>query len=1348
MSRVNVCKLCSSIVAESSYTFLHGEMDGERGGDNVNFKPVGGVNFKPVGGVNCKPVGGVNFKPVGGVKQQPVAKSKKGLRNRCSIDSGAHSSDGEYDSLPELQESGADESSDNSDSSDSEELEMALPLQPFAISERIRELRAPIELSHFNSREAVQSRFDAVNSLARCDRGDLADFAAWHARLSHYGSRICDACTQAKQSPLCRPFQKINAMLRTCGDHDNESNYEASDDGSDEETKVYKSFAVKRPFRQRGKFSSIDVSDRRENEKGPSIPPLERGDAAWRKGVLSSAEFYGLSRALITSTAISWEDGIVLPMSESKQAHLADSKEEKSRAKAIEKKIKDADQLDAWEQKQLLKNGGDFIYLADKQLMERENENQGKRRRFFMSDFSASIARSWAENFGQDDDDFAPLDFARLYRLIVEVLEQDQVLELGTLADKLFQTKFKPGMNVITYHTEITKIAKEMVTLEPDAIIPECIMLARLLAMTYNDPLLKEKTLELGKKPGVTRAEIIKEFQAIQARDSKHRLASTVQRQVEEGGRSKAFAATEVPSESGKPQAECYSWRDTGECKFGDDCHFSHSKKASHKRRKKANKVEERPQRLCFTCGSPKHEAKDCPKSKDGANKCKTCGGGHPTAKCDAGLKAGKTPKKRKLGTKKKANLSVSVCPESSSEEELESVALACWVVEVDEQSTQEVAQAFFTKVDRPTKVRTMIDSGSNTPLTYSLPDLTSDVRKTNAMLHVAVVSGTAGGTPVRQKGTMDLSLKGYPCPHKGTLQDAAIAEKITPVRGMCKNGLTTIFTGDEMIVLPTSAFKRPPTKNILVVNKAEPDGLWYIDWDVDAKPSSNVAKSSGDAQKPNCAKGKPAPLSSQSTPLSSQSTPSSSQSTPSSSQSEVSALVKYATVEEYCTAIAMNVRQYCDTAGPLSSLARCYRGDLTDFALWHARLGHYGPRIVQKCKPSIKCPPNFDCDACAQAKIHSGSFPSVQEESRENWSPGERLDSDYKGGFVETAGGRFGRFLYIDRATGYVFFKPVRDQTEQLAELQDVVAESKSLTANDLRLFKCDGAMCYMNNEVTTYLKEIKARRRVSPPYASQGNALPESINRVGDEASTAQMIHAGHVPSNLWAESQGSFFYVRNHAFLVEEEHEGKMRQTSRFNQMVKQFRQVDHDKFHTWGVTIYAYIPKKVRKGTGAQKRKCHVAMFVGYSRDGEMYRILIMASRVIIEVAIQFCIVHEGKFPYLQCPRTTHELSLPPHYMVPEDADDEQQGVAELMDPLVDLDYNAWHPDRLNEDGSREFVGELLKKPTPLGQRPPLIDNEEGRPSRGYVPSERALLNVPDKSLAAKAPRATRPPVHPN
>jgi hypothetical protein len=1121
------------------------------------------------------------------------------------------------------------------------------------------------------------------------------------------------------------------------------------------------------------------TNDRSDRERGPRIRKLRDGEAAWMTDMNSSADFHVGARALITSIAVPWDEGVTLPV---EGQTLRSDKDLTAANKALEKAIADADELTEWEKSKLAKHGGDYIYVNDKQKMHQENAAQIKMRRWFMADTRDSLAGSWAEGLLEDEDDFAPLDFARLWRHIVEVIEQDRLLELGTMCRKLFSLTYRNGDNVASYASSVNKIAKEMKELHTDAVIPDVILLSVMLSMTYGDPLLQKLTLELGKKPGVTRQEIIKEFQSLQSRDGKHRLTVTEHQKIRDNSRSKAFATRaedgRIPFED-LDKSLCFQWQSKGECSRGDDCKWPHGKASKKQKLNPSTKDQKRPK--CDLCHTPGHLAKDC----------------------RTGTKAGKTPTKRKY--KQPAKTPTRTPTRANSAKRTRNCAYATWITEEDEpQSTVAFKASVAASCPPPTKVRTMIDSGSQVPLTFEASDLTSDVRPANAQLFgVLNPNGGTSGMKIDTKGTMDLSVGGFRIPHTGTLQHSGIAEKISSVSQLNKNGLSCIFHKGDLIMIEADklSFQGPE----LLRQGADPeDGLWYAEWDVVPKSQGATANATKVHDEPNLLPGirprkgvtfapSPTPTSlaseypiefpsdedtdsaddaevhvaevaessagdSMNTKLDAKANPfqpatvfpvSNNQLRPPMMQltrsanefpSRNSKLSEFpcprnSKLSEFPEANSHQKSKKVDTSIPpnrpvatvvthkattnlaleakvataledylardaalfkeifkgqqtitqgFAALARCYRGDLGDYTLWHARLGHRGPRSVKGVKPNLKVPPSSDCDACAQAKIHAGSFPKNDQSEYESWLPGERVDADYKSGFVETPGGCTGRFIYVDRATSYIWAPAVRNQLTQTDELEEVVVDSKSMSGRDLRMFKCDGAGCFMDGETTLYLKGIKAKRKVSAPYCSQQNQTPEVWNKSLDEGSTAQMIHAGNAPSNMWAESQACWVFVHNRAFLVEEQHEGKPRRTSRYNLMTNRHRPFREETLHAWGCRIYAYIPKKIRKGKGAQKRKCHLAIFVGYSLDGEMFRCQIIGSRVVVEVAIQYCIVHEHVFPWVTVPRTTHEISLPPHFFTYEnEEDDDWRAMGHLMDPEVDVDFRSFNPDSVSE-----------------------------------------------------------------
>ena len=88
----------------------------------------------------------------------------------------------------------------------------------------------------------------------------------------------------------------------------------------------------------------------------------------------------------------------------------------------------------------------------------------------------------------EDNPEWAPLDFTKLFKYVIEVIEQDNMLELGAVATQLFSMQHNAGDHLIPYYARMLKLVREMKELNPLAIITDILLLSRVLHMTYNDP--------------------------------------------------------------------------------------------------------------------------------------------------------------------------------------------------------------------------------------------------------------------------------------------------------------------------------------------------------------------------------------------------------------------------------------------------------------------------------------------------------------------------------------------------------------------------------------------------------------------------------------------------------------------------------------------------------------------------------------------------------------------------------------------------------------------------------------------------------------------------------------------
>ena len=421
-----------------------------------------------------------------------------------------------------------------------------------------------------------------------------------------------------------------------------------------------------------------------------------------------------------------------------------------------------------------------------------------------------------------------------------------------------------------------------------------------------------------------------------------------------------------------------------------------------------------------------------------------------------------------------------------------------------------------------------------------------------------------------------------------------------------------------------------------------------------------------------------------------------------------------------------------------LANLARCYRGDVEDYRLWHRRLNHIlDYKVIKRVCPHITCPPLFHCHACAQAKIQSHSFSKNNKEDLEDLDPGQRLNIDSKDGYVPTPGGNTGRTLYTCAKTGFTVAEFWRKRDEQVGAMKSAFAIFHALTGKWPRMIKVDGAKEFLQWLITELLLSLGCIRKIRGANCPNTAPSAEGMERIVVDGSLAQMIQSC-CPSNLWAESESCFLWKYAHCFFVVEKLEdGTERPTSRINQMRGKWKPFNHDYVYSFGIGMYAYIPKPARTGGGALKRKCHMGVFTGMVWNSvKMARCLILKTRSMIEVPLEYCVMHEGISPFKACPRTTLEQNLPPLYFDPDGfEDDNMQEIGALMDPEVDDDFYRCNPDMVDDDGHRVRLPGKRRKGGPRDEMDEKHDSEEEDdkppPKRSRTLSSQALRNIPDR-----------------
>ena len=215
--------------------------------------------------------------------------------------------------------------------------------------------------------------------------------------------------------------------------------------------------------------------------------------------------------------------------------------------------------------------------------------------------------------------------------------------------------------------------------------------------------------------------------------------------------------------------------------------------------------------------------------------------------------------------------------------------------------------------------------------------------------------------------------------------------------------------------------------------------------------------------------------------------------------------------------------------------------------------------------------------------------------------------------------------------------------------------------------------------------------------PNAEQQNAVAEVGNKTLDQGTMAIMEHGQQCRPYLWDELQDCFVFVHAEAAVILKN--GK--RTSRRCLFEGNNKLFDQSLFRVPLCLSYIYVKKRLQHGT--YDKKAIMGVFVGYSRVSLAYRILDLEARKVREVAHQFCICHEGKFPFkASLTWNVEEKEQPPTYLFPkgevptiggsdesEESEDEIRRNVQHRDYSVDLDEED--EDIHRQDDDRKELG---------------------------------------------------------
>ena len=275
------------------------------------------------------------------------------------------------------------------------------------------------------------------------------------------------------------------------------------------------------------------------------------------------------------------------------------------------------------------------------------------------------------------------------------------------------------------------------------------------------------------------------------------------------------------------------------------------------------------------------------------------------------------------------------------------------------------------------------------------------------------------------------------------------------------------------------------------------------------------------------------------------------------------------------------------------------------DARLWHLRLGHPGPRVVDHLEEvsygvkvsGRRAPTMTECDNCGTAKMTR----RIRRQPRHDGSltPGQVLAIDFHD-YTKDDQGFSSAMLITDRATGFVWDYYFQKRTAR--EVIDVLRFHLAFIKKHHRLeplrIESDNELGDQRKAVKKFIEEdYHIIFEPSAPYTASQNGGAERTGRTIKDKARAMR---GKLPIDLWREITKSAVYLYNRS--------PRERKTWTTPYEALHGRQPRQQHLRAFGCKIYALTTKAKKRDNRLQKLapRAWIGFLVGYT-SSNIYRV---------------------------------------------------------------------------------------------------------------------------------------------
>ena len=275
-------------------------------------------------------------------------------------------------------------------------------------------------------------------------------------------------------------------------------------------------------------------------------------------------------------------------------------------------------------------------------------------------------------------------------------------------------------------------------------------------------------------------------------------------------------------------------------------------------------------------------------------------------------------------------------------------------------------------------------------------------------------------------------------------------------------------------------------------------------------------------------------------------------------------------------------------------------------YQLWHRRLGHLHEEGIKRMANGLvngvacKIPRrNTVCKACAEGKLRRLKFPRSVTKTDSRL---ELVHSDVCGPMeTPSIGGHQYFVTFIADFSRMTTIYLLKSKSEVFDKIVEFTRAAERFTGCKLKTLSTDNGSEYLNDRVSSFLRENGIRHEKSVAYCPEQNGKAEIVNKILTEKARSMLADA-KLDQSFWGEAISTACLLKNVSSTASLK--------DRCPEEAWTGRKPNLSYLRIFGCLAFAHVPKKKRK---KWDKKAAEFIFVGYSRESKAYRLIDLNDR---------------------------------------------------------------------------------------------------------------------------------------